>query len=317
MAVLMALIITPAINDPFMTCVNYGSQMGMLAVGLNAIDAILDVTPIPQPKLPLMPDSWDVRFQEVSFSYDTQDTKSRRMALSGIDFTAPQGKMTALVGPSGGGKSTIGQLLLRFWDIEAGQITIGGVDIREMASQSLMDSIAAVFQDTYIFADTIWGNLTMNRNCSRPQVEEAAKAACCHDFIMALPAGYQTRIGTGGADLSGGETQRISIARAILKNSPVVILDEAMAYSDAENENLIQKAIQNLVKNKTVIIIAHRLQSIRQADQILVLQEGGIIERGTHDELTASDTEYRTLWALQHEADAWAIKFDITKEAVR
>lgn len=316
MAVLMALIITPAIYDPFMTCVNYGSQMGMLSVGLNAIDAILDEPPIPQPQSPQMPKTWDVCFRNVSFSYDKQDAENQRMVLSGIDFTASQGKMTALVGPSGGGKSTIGQLLLRFWDVKSGEITIGGVDIRKMDSQSLMDSIAAVFQDTYIFADSIWGNITMNRNVSREQVEAAAKAARCHDFIMALPEGYNTRIGTGGADLSGGESQRISIARAILKNASVVILDEAMAYSDAENENLIQKAIQNLVKDKTVLIIAHRLQSIRQADQIIVLKDGDIIEKGTHEELMTSDTEYRTLWELQHEVDAWAIDFDKTGEVV-
>lgn len=153
----------------------------------------------------------------------------------------------------------------------------------------------------------------MNRNYSREQVEEAAKAARCHDFILSLPQGYETRIGTGGSDLSGGETQRISIARAILKDSPIVLLDEAMAYSDAENENLLQKAIQTLVKNKTVIIIAHRLQSIRQADHILVLKDGIILEQGTHSALMASDAEYHALWDLQHEADAWAIDFDMVK----
>ncbi|MFT3983067.1 MAG: ABC transporter ATP-binding protein [Lachnospiraceae bacterium] len=314
LAVLMALIITPAIYDPFMTCVNYGSQMGMLAVGMNSIDAILDESTIPQPRTPKTPASWNVQFQDVSFSYEG-DAKDKKMALSNISFLAPQGKMTALVGESGGGKSTIGQLLLRFWDVSSGKIMIGGADIREMDSRSLMDSVAAVFQDTYLFADTIWGNITMNRSYRRDQVEAAAKAARCHDFIMALPENYNTRIGTGGADLSGGETQRISIARAILKDSPIVVLDEAMAYSDAENENLIQKAIQNLVKNKTVIMIAHRLQSIRQADQILVLKDGRMIERGTHRELMASDTEYRTLWELQHEADTWAINFEEIEEA--
>ncbi len=317
LAVLMALIITPAIYDPFMTCVNYGSQMGMLNVGLNSIDVILEEDPILQPKFSKNPEAWDVGFDKVTFSYEKTEDGRGKKALSEISFVAPQGQMTALVGASGGGKTTVGQLLLRFWDVDAGAIIIGGVDIREMTSQSLMDSVAAVFQDTYIFADTIWGNITMNRDYSRRQVEEAAKAARCHDFIMALPEGYDTRIGTGGADLSGGETQRVSIARAILKNSPIVILDEALAYSDAENENLIQKAIQNLVKDKTVIIIAHRLQSIRQADQILVLKDGEIIERGTHDQLLGADTEYRTLWELQHEADAWAIQLDEAKEAIQ
>lgn len=317
MTVLMALIITPAIYNPFMTCVNYGAQMGMLGVGLDAIDGILNETPVLQPEAQKVPVSWDVRFQGVSFSYDNKAADGRKLALSDVTFTAPQGQMTALVGPSGGGKSTIVQLLLRFWDVDSGAITIGGVDIRDMASADLMDSISAVFQDTYIFADTIWGNITMNRPYSRQQVEEAARAACCHDFITALPEGYETRIGTGGADLSGGETQRVSIARAILKDSPIVLLDEAMAYSDAENENLIQKAISSLVRDKTVIIIAHRLQSIQHANQILVLRDGRIIERGTHSELSDSDTEYRTLWNLQHEADAWAIELNDTKEAAR
>ena len=220
--------------------------------------------------------------------------------------------MTALVGPSGGGKSTVGQLLSRFWDVESGTITIGGVDIRQMDPAVLMDCVATVFQDTYIFADTILGNLTMNRPYSREQVEAAARAAQCHDFILGLSKGYETRIGTGGASLSGGEAQRLSIARAILKDSPIIVLDEALAYSDAENENLIQKAIHNLVCNKTVIIIAHRLQSIEAADQILLLDRGEITERGVHSTLMAQATEYHTLWELQHEADAWAIAIEPT-----
>lgn len=318
LAVLMALIITPAIYDPLMTCINYGSQMGMLAVGLDAIDGILETEPIPVPRAPKIPQSWDVAFHDVSFSYQDMDDPLRVMALSNIAFTAPQGKMTALVGPSGGGKSTIGQLLSRFWDVEAGNITLGGVDIRDIDPAVLMDNVATVLQDTYIFADTILGNITMDRPYTQEQVEAAAKAAQCHDFITAMPGGYQTRIGTGGASLSGGEAQRVSIARAILKGSPVVVLDEALAYSDAENENLIQQAIKNLVKGKTVIIIAHRLQSIREADQILLLNKGRITERGTHAELLAGETEYRTLWELQHEADAWALELpcENTKQEV-
>ena len=310
MAVLMALILTPAIYDPLMTCVNYGTQMGMLAVGLDAIDKILETEPIPAPRQPQTPKSWEVAFEDVSFSYQDASDPLRKMALSRITFVAAQGRMTALVGPSGGGKSTIGQLLSRFWDVEAGAITIGGVDIRQIDPNALMDYVAIVFQDTYIFADTILGNITMNRPHSKEQIEAAAKAAQCHEFILGFPSGYQTRIGTGGANLSGGEAQRLSIARAILKNSPIIVLDEALAYSDAENENLIQKAIHNLVRNKTVIIIAHRLQSIRQADQILLLKNGQIVERGIHDSLMKEETEYRTLWGLQHEADAWAIETD-------
>jgi ATP-binding cassette subfamily B protein len=308
LAVLMALILAPAIYDPLMTCVNYGTQMGMLAVGLDAIDEILDIPPIPTPLKPQMPQAWDVTFEDVSFSYQDLSDPLRKMALSHIDFTAPQGQMTALVGPSGGGKSTVGQLLSRFWDVESGRIAIGGVDIRQIDPLILMDQVAIVFQDTWIFADTVLGNITMNRPYGKEQVEEAARAAQCHDFIGRLPDGYETRIGTGGASLSGGEVQRLSIARAILKNSPIVVLDEALAYSDAENENLIQRAIHNLVRDKTVLIIAHRLQSVRNANQILLLHNGRITERGTHDTLMDAETEYRTLWELQHEADAWAIE---------
>lgn len=300
LAVLMALIITPAIYDPLVTCVNYGSQMGMLAVSLDAIDGILNTEPIKAPEQPQAPTSWDVAFDNVSFSYQDAENPQRTMALQRLSFTAPQGKITALVGPSGSGKSTVGQLISRFWDVDEGAITIGGVDIRQIDPAVLMDHVATVFQDTYLFADTVLGNITMNRPYSTQQVEAAAKAARCHEFITRLPQGYETRVGTGGA-------QRLSIARAILKDSPIVVLDEALAYSDAENENLIQQAIKSLVSGKTVIIIAHRLQSIREADQILLLRQGSITERGSHVDLMAGDTEYRMLWELQHEADAWAI----------
>lgn len=308
LAVLMALILTPAIYDPLMICVNYGAQMGMLAVGLDAIDQILAVAPISTPDHPATPHSWEVTFEDVSFSYQDPAAASARAALSEISFTAPQGQMTALVGPSGGGKSTIGNLVNRFWDVNSGRIKIGGVDIRQIDPRVLMDYVAVVFQDTYLFSGTILDNITMNRSCQPEQIEAAAKAAQCHNFIAQLPDGYQTRIGSDGVRLSGGEAQRLSIARAILKDSPIVVLDEALAYSDAKNENLIQTAIHNLVRNKTVIIIAHRLQSIQKADQILVLKDGRIIDRGTHQILMNHDGEYRQLWQLQHQAEFWSIK---------
>ena len=215
--------------------------------------------------------------------------------------------MTALVGESGGGKSTIGQLLLRFWETEEGTITIGGVSIRDIPFSRLMEYTAAVFQDTYIFAGTVMENIRMHSHASDEAVMEAARQACCHDFIMKLPHGYNTMVGSGHSKLSGGEAQRISIARAILKNAPIVILDEALAYTDAENENQIQTAIKNLVRDKTFIVIAHRLQSIAEAGQILVMQDGKIIERGTHQMLMNGDTEYKALWDLQHTADEWSI----------
>ncbi|MDO4294056.1 MAG: ABC transporter ATP-binding protein [Eubacteriales bacterium] len=305
LAVLMALILTPAIYDPLMLCVNYGTQMSMLSVCLDDIDNILAQEPIPTPRKPQSPERWDVQFQDVSFSYQDASDPLRRMALKHITFTASQGKVTALVGPSGGGKSTIGQLLSRFWDVEQGCISIGGVNIRQIDPEWLMEQVSIVFQDTFLFSDTVRGNITMNREYSEEQIIAAAKAAQCHQFILELPQGYDTRIDSGGQRLSGGEAQRLSIARAILKDSPIVVLDEALAYSDAENENLIHQAIHNLLKDRTVLMIAHRLQSIRDADEILVLRNGEIIERGTHRSLMAEETEYRTLWNLQHEADRW------------
>lgn len=304
-AVLMALIITPAIYNPLMTCINYGSQMGMLAVGLDDIDKILDKEPIPCPRKPQEPTSWDVTFDDVSFSYQDASDPMRKMALSHINFTAAQGTMTALVGESGGGKSTIGQLLSRFWDIETGSITIGSVDIRQMDPEYLMDHVATVFQDTYLFADTIRGNITMNRSCADVQLEAAAKSAQCHDFIMALPEGYDTMVGEGGSTLSGGEKQRISIARAILNNAPILLLDEPTASLDARNEVLIQQAINELVEGRTVVMIAHRLKTVQNAHQILVVDGGKIAEQGNHEKLMAKNGLYHRLWNLQNQSKEW------------
>ncbi len=308
LSLLMALIVTPAVYDPLMTCISYGAQMGQLSVGLDSIDKIMETKPISKARYPKVPDQYDVEFKDVSFSYKEASDPLRSMALAGLSFHAKQNSITALVGPSGGGKSTVGQLLSRFWDVESGEIYIGGINIQQIDPACLMDIVAVVFQDTYIFSDTVLNNITMNHPCSKEQVELAAKAAQCHDFIRQLPDGYNTHIGSGGMGLSGGEAQRISIARAILKNSPIIVLDEALAYSDAENENLIQRAIWKLIENKTVIVVAHRLQSIKDANCIHLLNKGKIIESGTHDNLVARDTEYRELWRLQHEADAWSIK---------
>ena len=213
-----------------------------------------------------------------------------------------------MVGESGSGKSTIGQLILRFWDVDEGSIKIGGKDIRAIDTKDLMEKIAFVFQDTHIFSDTVKNNISMNRDVSEKEIIEAAKKARCHEFIMNLPNGYDTVIGSGNIKLSGGEAQRISIARTFLKDSEIVILDEALAYTDAENENLIQEAIKNLIRDKTVIVIAHRLKSIMEADNIIVLKEGKIIEEGTHEKLLEKDGEYKSLWNLQFEAESWEIE---------
>ena len=319
LSVLMTLILVPVLFEPLTGCIDYATQLRMLQAGLVQIDEIVQEptyidsdtgaidTDSDAGAAAFVPRSWEVRFDNVSFSYQKSADPLRKQALSGISFTAPQGQMTALVGESGGEKSTIGQLLLHFWETEEGAITIGGVSIRDIPFSRLMEYTAAVFQDTYIFAGTVMENIRMHSHASDEAVMEAARQACCHDFIMKLPHGYGTMVGSGHSKLSGGEAQRISIARAILKNAPIVILDEALAYTDAENENQIQTAIKNLVRNKTFIVIAHRLQSIAEAGQILVMQDGKIIERGTHQMLMNGDTEYKALWDLQHTADEWSI----------
>lgn len=330
MAVLMTLIIIPSIFDPLITCVQHGTQMGMFGAGLEQIDHILSQPVLSEmdcvkekssskefsttqkglsPSQSQISDNqWDVVFDNVNFSYQDSSDPQRQMALQNINFHAKKGEITALVGESGSGKSTIANLLLRFWDIHEGSIKIGNTDIKHMKYEILMDSIAAVFQDTYLFADTIKGNISMNRDFPEEKIISAAKKARCHDFISALPEGYNTKVGSGNIKLSGGEIQRISIARAILKEAPIVILDEALAYTDAENENLIHMAIKNLVKDKTLIVIAHHLRSIVDANQIIVMQKGEIIESGTHHTLMSKASEYKNLWDIQNKASRWKIE---------
>ncbi len=318
-AVLMALIVTPAIYDPLMTCLSYGTQMATLSVGLDAIEEVFAVETMQLEGEEITFENMDIKFENVSFSYQSGqiEDNDRTFAIKNINFTAQQGKMTALVGESGGGKSTIGQLISRFYDVNEGDgnIYIRGVEIKKIPYDTLMDSISYVLQDTYIFEGSIFENITMNRNYNKDDVENAAKAARCHEFIQSTKDGYSTKLGSGGIRLSGGEVQRISIARAILKNAPIIVLDEALAYSDAENENLIQEALANLTKDKTVIIIAHRLQSIMRADQIIVLKKGEIKEIGTHSELIKKETEYKELWDLQNQAEDFLI-FNNEKGAV-
>ena len=208
--------------------------------------------------------------------------------------------MTALVGQSGGGKSTVANLLARFWDVDSGEILIRGVNIKDVSLSELMSEISMVFQRVYLFQDTIFNNIAMGKeNATKEEVIEAAKKARCYDFIMALPDGFDTMIGEGGATLSGGEKQRISIARCILKDAPIVILDEATASVDVDNESYIQEAISELVKNKTLLVIAHRLNTIRDADSIIVIKEGNIAEQGTHNELIALNGIYKNMVELQ------------------
>lgn len=229
----------------------------------------------------------EISYQNVSFAYGDKE------ALHGINFDAQKGQMIALVGPSGGGKSTIANLLARFWDVKDGSIKIRGTDIRDIPVANLMDNISMVFQRVYLFQDTVFNNIAMGRtNATREEVIEVAKKARCYDFIMKLPNGFDTVIGEGGADLSGGEQQRISIARCMLKDTPIVILDEATASVDADNEHFIQEAISELCRGKTLLVIAHRLNTIRNANQILVIKNGQIVESGTHKELMTKGGEY-------------------------
>lgn len=314
LAVIMTLIIAPALYEPLLTCVDYSTQINMTKAGLFQIKNIINETAFAIKDSLGEINGSDVLFDNVSFSYESEANPLRKLALNNVSLVCREREMTALVGESGSGKSTIGQLILRFWDVDEGSIKIGGKDIRTIKTKDLMEKIAFVFQDTHIFSDTVRNNISMNRDVSEKEIIKAAKKARCHEFIMNLPNGYDTIIGCGNIKLSGGEAQRISIARTFLKNSEIVILDEALAYTDAENENLIQEAIKNLIEDKTVIVIAHRLKSIMDADKIIVLKEGKIIEEGTHEELLEKVGEYKSLWDLQFEAETWEIERKVGEE---
>ncbi len=253
--------------------------------------------------IPAHSDTPEVRFENVSFAYGEKDV------LRNITFELHKNQMLALIGPSGGGKSTIASLLARFWDVKSGRILVRGQDIRNVPLSELMDQISMVFQRVYLFRDTIYNNISMGRpDASREEVMEAAKKARCYDFIMALPDGFDTVVGEGGASLSGGEQQRISIARCILKDAPVVILDEATASVDADNEIYIQQAISELCKGKTLLVIAHRLNTIRHADKILVIADGGIAQQGSHETLMEQGGIYKSFVSARENSRGWSRK---------
>lgn len=246
---------------------------------------------------------YDIEFRDVSFGYDS------RIVLHDLNFKIPQNSTTAIVGPSGSGKSTLCNLIARFYDVNSGTITVGGTDICRFTCDSLLKNISMVFQNVYLFRDTIKNNIKFGSpNATDEQIIAAAKAARCHDFIMALPDGYDTVIGEGGSSLSGGEKQRISIARAMLKDAPIVILDEATASIDPENEHLIQEAISALTHGKTIITIAHRLATIENADQILVIDGGTVAQRGTHKELLQQEGTYKKFIQIREQAEGWRIQ---------
>lgn len=277
--------------------------LGVIDSAMDKLEALENAEYIDQDGTDIKPTSYDIEFKDVSFGYDD------RMVLHDLNFTIPQNATTAIVGPSGGGKTTLCNLIARFYDVNSGTITLGGTDIRAFTCDSLLRNISMVFQNVYLFRDTIKNNIKFGRpDAADEQIIAAAKAAHCHDFIMALPDGYDTVIGEGGSSLSGGEKQRISIARAMLKDAPIVILDEATASIDPENEHLIQEAISALTHGKTIITIAHRLATIENADQILVIDGGTVAQRGTHEELLEQEGTYKTFIKIREQAEGWRIK---------
>ena len=281
---------------------NMASLLQMLAASMDMANSIDDTPVMDEKGADVVPASSEIIFDNVDFSY------ADRKILDHVSFTIPAGTTTAIVGPSGSGKTTMCNLIARFWDVDAGRITVGGKDVRDFKLDSLMKNISMVFQNVYLFADSIENNIKFGcPDATHEQVIEAAKKACCHEFISALPDGYDTLIGEGGGTLSGGEKQRISIARAILKNAPIIILDEATSSVDPENEEELQQAIAELTHDKTIIMIAHRLKTVRGADQILVLDDSHIVQSGTHAELIQQKGLYADFVSARQEAIGWKL----------
>ena len=283
---------------------HYYIMLKDLKLAADNLEKAMSHAPLPYQDDSFTLERYDVAFQKVCFSYDNGEE-----VLHHISFTAPEGSVTALIGPSGSGKSTVANLIARFWDVSSGVITIGGRDIRELEPDRLLQSISAVFQENTLLSDTILNNIRVGKpDATMEEVIVAAKAACCHDFISKLPDGYNTVLAEGGASLSGGEKQRIAIARAILKNAPILLLDESTASLDADNEDRINRALDHLMKGKTVFVIAHRLNTIQNADQIILLNNGNIEEIGTHLELLKKRGHYYTMIQEQEKAKVWIAK---------
>lgn len=267
---------------------NYSALLHTIDVCIDKAQEILDLDTMDIDGKDIQPENHNIDIENITFSYD------KRKIIDGITLHIPEKTTTAIVGPSGGGKTTLCNLISRFWDVNSGEIKLGGVNVKDYSMDSLMKNFSFVFQNVYLFADTVANNIKFGReNATMEEVIAAAKKACCHDFIMSLPNGYDTVIGEGGASISGGEKQRISIARAIMKDSPIIILDEATANVDPENEKELVDAIDALTKEKTIIMIAHRLKTVRNANQIVVVDKGKIAQLGTHNELMSQDGIYK------------------------
>ena len=300
--VLFFWIVAPAMSVPCLKLRDFAEGMNLLEDVVQRVWDVLVEKELAEGKYTEKLKNYDILFEKVCFSYE------KEQVLKDISFIAKQGELTALVGASGAGKSTIGALIPRFYEPTDGVIKLGGVNIQELPSNALMENISFVFQDNDLLSDTIFQNIAMGKKgCRREEVIEAAKKARCHDFIMKLEKGYETILGKGNA-LSGGEKQRIAVARAMLKDAPVLILDEATSYADSKNEYLMQEALAELVKDKTVIMIAHRLGTIKNAQQILVLSEGQIVERGTHESLMKEEGVYRKMFSIFDEVKSWKMK---------
>lgn len=286
-----------------------GGSIPDLRISATSIDRANEIDNVPimdEGGKPISPQKYDITFHNVCFAYE------KRPILKNITLTFPEKTTTAIVGPSGSGKTTLCNLIARFWDSDTGSVCIGGHDVKEYSLDSLMSNISMVFQKVYLFADTIENNIKFGKpDATHEEAVEAAKKACCDDFIEALPDGYNTVLDEGGSSLSGGEKQRLSIARAMLKNAPIIILDEATANVDPENEDRLQAAIEALTHDKTIIMIAHRLKTVRNADQILVLDKGEIIQKGTHDQLIASRGIYADFVSGRKQAEGWKLSDNV------
>lgn len=302
-AALMVIIVR--FSEPLATFVSYTAVLDMIETALKRIDALLAIEPLPVQQPEATPATFQITFDRVSYRYRAD----ANAALCDVSMALPARGMTALVGPSGSGKTTVTRLLMRHADPQQGDIRIGGVDLRRIAPATLNRLISVVFQDVYLFDDPILANIRLARpEASDAEVEEAARAAQCLDFIQRLPQGWQTRMGELGGRLSGGERQRISIARALLKDAPIVILDEPTAALDTESELAVQRAIDRLIQDKTVIVIAHRLSTIVGADRILVIEEGRVAQQGTHQSLLSEGGRYRSLWEAQQQVKSWRLE---------